>query len=315
MPISGQQLRELIESIAPRRFAMEGDKTGLQVGSYERDVSRVLVTLDTTTAVVEEAIEKSCEWILSHHAVIFRPLDELRTDRGKGRLYEALLKNDISVYVPHTAMDIARGGLNDDLAALFGLEEPRPLKETGRDESCLLLPTHGAQHQLCAEREAASLLRAARKSGAPEPYQVALANYAEPRGIGRIGKLRESLRLEDFAKRVAQSLDCSFMRLVGDPEQPVKKVALLCGDGNRFVQDAAQQGADVLVTGDVYYHTALEARSLGLALIDPGHNATERRCGAIWQKRLSAAAEAAKIKGLEVIASETCTEPFRLFSS
>lgn len=105
---------------------------------------------------------------------------------------------------------------------------------------------------------------------------IPLANSRPGIGLGRIGRLAAPVALADFAARVKQDLRCRAPRLVGDPAAPVSKVAVCGGSGASLIHEAARQGADVLVTGDVKYHEARNAESLGLALIDAGHFATER---------------------------------------
>jgi dinuclear metal center YbgI/SA1388 family protein len=146
---------EAIEALAPRRLALEGDATGLQVGDPEAEVSRVLCALDLTLAVAEEARALGAGLVVSHHAVVFRPLKELRTDGPGGRILAALIKGDVAVYVPHTALDVARGGTNDALAARLGLTEVTVLERTGRGADAELgigrlgrLPAPGAADEV-----------------------------------------------------------------------------------------------------------------------------------------------------------------------
>ena len=317
MSASGQLIREIIENFAPRRYAMDGDKTGLQVGSFDRSFSRVLTTLDVTPEVVAEAVEKKVDLIVSHHAVVFRPLKDLRTDNPKGALLETLIKNDIAVYVPHTAMDITTGGINDQLAALFELEDTRYLKETGRDGSVLLAcseqkgDTITTAHCVSA-RSARSEAKQFKKHHGVEAFQIPLESHSTARGIGRIGRLKSPVSLQELADTVLEKLSAPFLRMIGRPEKEIKKVALLCGDGNRFLHDAHRQGADVLITGDVYYHTALEAKALDLALLDPGHNATERLVAPLWKTVLDKGLQERKVSDVEVIPSAVATEPFQV---
>ncbi len=95
-------------------------------------------------------------------------------------------------------------------------------------------------------------------------------------GIGRVGLLTKSASLANFAGEVRTSLNCGAVQVVGDLDRAVRRVAIGCGAGDDFVEDAARAGADVLVTGEVRFHTVLnaEAQGLGLALI--GHYASER---------------------------------------
>ncbi len=98
----------------------------------------------------------------------------------------------------------------------------------------------------------------------------------EGEGLGRIGGLKESLSLSAFAERVAQRLSAESLRIVGSEETCVKRVAVVGGSGAGFALRARAMGADVLVTGDVGYHHALEASREGLCVIDAGHFYTEK---------------------------------------
>ncbi|WP_342433934.1 Nif3-like dinuclear metal center hexameric protein [Neobacillus sp. FSL H8-0543] len=96
-------------------------------------------------------------------------------------------------------------------------------------------------------------------------------NQGEVLGLGRIGKINE-MTLAEFAEKVKSALNVKTVRVVGDLTSKVKKVAVLGGDGNKYFTHAKFKGADVYVTGDIYYHTAHDAMMQGLNMIDPGHN-------------------------------------------
>ncbi|KAB7670058.1 Nif3-like dinuclear metal center hexameric protein [Bacillus sp. B1-b2] len=98
-----------------------------------------------------------------------------------------------------------------------------------------------------------------------------LSIKGEELGLGRIGKIEETT-LGDFANHVKQVLDVDRVRVVGNLDAKVKKVAVLGGDGNKYYSHAKMKGADVYVTGDMYYHVAHDAQAVGLNIIDPGHN-------------------------------------------
>jgi dinuclear metal center YbgI/SA1388 family protein len=95
-------------------------------------------------------------------------------------------------------------------------------------------------------------------------------------GLGRIGRLAEQPTLAGFAARVKEALGTSSLRIVGDPDRKIAKVALCSGSGASLLGEAARQGADVFLTGDVKYHEARNAESRGISLVDAGHFATER---------------------------------------
>ena len=126
------------------------------------------------------------------------------------------------------------------------------------------------------------LLRVLEKMQKAHPYEevaydlLPLQNQVPGAGLGRIGRLAQSVSLGDFAARIKESLGCDHLRLIGADQMPVRKVALCGGSGAFLLQTAHRQGADVLVTGDVKYHEARQAEELGIALIDAGHFATEQ---------------------------------------
>ncbi len=105
---------------------------------------------------------------------------------------------------------------------------------------------------------------------------VPLANHRQGIGLGRIGRLAQATSLAEFAVTVKQALQVEALRVVGDGQTRVNKVAVCGGSGASLLTEAVRQGADVLVTGDIKYHEALNAASQGLALIDAGHFGTER---------------------------------------
>ncbi|WP_071460152.1 Nif3-like dinuclear metal center hexameric protein [Bacillus massilinigeriensis] len=134
-----------------------------------------------------------------------------------------------------------------------------------------------------------------------------LENKGKELGLGRIGTIEE-MSLREFAEHVKFSLDVEGVRVVGDLHAKVRKVAVLGGDGNKYWPKAKQQGADVFVTGDIYYHTAHDAMMAGLNMVDPGHHA-EKVMKAGTVKMLKRLCEE---KGYDVMIfpSEAHTDPF-----
>jgi dinuclear metal center YbgI/SA1388 family protein len=140
---------------------------------------------------------------------------------------------------------------------------------------------------------------------------IPLANRRPDIGLGRIGRLPQATSLESFAARVKTALHTDFLRLVGDPQASVQKVAWCGGSGASLLSEAARQGADLLVTGDIKYHEARQAEELGIALIDAGHFATEQ----LMVQRLAAVLrQEAGQRGLALtfIPMTTERDPFRL---
>jgi len=105
---------------APRESAMDWDNVGHLVGDPEREVERILVALDITERVVQEAIDLGAQLIVRWHE---REMQTLRSDTRLGGLLTTLVKNDISAICMHTNLDAADGGVNDCLAKKLGLND------------------------------------------------------------------------------------------------------------------------------------------------------------------------------------------------
>jgi len=126
MPTLGEVAAK-IEFWAPGQWADADDATGLQLGDRSRPIHGILVTLDITPAVVEEAAGLSLDLIISHHPLIFRPLATINPRLWPGPTLQALIQNDISLYVAHTNLDAAPIGPSHLLAHALALEETEPL--------------------------------------------------------------------------------------------------------------------------------------------------------------------------------------------
>ncbi|MNS74307.1 putative GTP cyclohydrolase 1 type 2 [compost metagenome] len=128
-------------------------------------------------------------------------------------------------------------------------------------------------------------------------------------GLGRTGKLREPVLLKDFVDRVKTGLKVDHVRVVGDLNRPIKKAAVLGGSGGRYWKQAQFRGADVLVTGDVDFHTAQDALAAGIAIVDPGHHAEKIMKDKVagWLKEKLGESR----YSTEVYASKIDTEPFQ----
>ena len=121
-----------MERIAPTWAAEEWDNVGLLIGSDAWKAGRMLLTIDLTSAVLDEARRGRFDMILAYHPPIFRPIKRMTIDRRRqdGLAAEALAAR-IAVYSPHTALDAAPGGTNATLAAMCGLDEVRPAAVVG----------------------------------------------------------------------------------------------------------------------------------------------------------------------------------------
>lgn len=121
-----QEIFERLCSFAPLDLQMDFDNSGFLIGRGDRSVQRVLVALDITIPVIQEAEELGAQLIISHHPVIFRALNELKPD-GPGEKALLLAEKGIAAICMHTNLDIAEGGVNDVLIRLLGAEPEQAL--------------------------------------------------------------------------------------------------------------------------------------------------------------------------------------------
>lgn len=128
-----QAVMDALEHIAPKHLAEEWDNPGLLVGALNQDVRKILVCLDVSDAVIEQAAGEGADMIVAHHPLIFRGLKNIRTDLPLGRRLQQLLKHDIAVAAVHTNLDIAEGGVNDVLAQAIGLSKLSAFVITNQD--------------------------------------------------------------------------------------------------------------------------------------------------------------------------------------
>ncbi|RRB02581.1 Nif3-like dinuclear metal center hexameric protein [Larkinella rosea] len=122
-----QDITAYLEQWAPLAYQESYDNAGLIVGNSAAAVTGVLVTLDVTEAVVEEAIRKNCNLIVAHHPIVFRGLKKLNGRNYVERVVIQAIKNDIAIYATHTNLDNIAGGVSFKIAEKLGLTNVRVL--------------------------------------------------------------------------------------------------------------------------------------------------------------------------------------------
>ena len=118
-----QNVFDLVDSIAPFETAEDWDNAGLLIGSMHKPVKKILIALDATQEVLAEAKELNCELIVTHHPLMFRPVQRLTDDSREGSLILSLVSEGFSLISAHTNLDKAKGGVNDALMQQIGIRE------------------------------------------------------------------------------------------------------------------------------------------------------------------------------------------------
>ncbi|MCI1904084.1 MAG: Nif3-like dinuclear metal center hexameric protein [Enterococcaceae bacterium] len=370
--IEARTFIEQLNLFCPPYLGEEGDPNGLHLGTLDKKIGRVMMTLDVRPEVVAEAIEKKVDLLIAKHPPIFRPIERLTTNDPQIKMYADLLKHDIAVFACHTNMDIMEPGLNDWLAEKLGVQVDDFLAETHRfpyQKLAVFVPAPNADHirevlqQAGAGRlgdytgasfsaEGTGRFRPEKgahpaigkigkleevieekvevvfpKTLASEIVEAMLAAhpYEEPAydlydlsapekvyGIGRVGMLKKALPLERFVAQVKEAFRLDGLRLIAeDPQKMIQRVAICGGSGGKLYPEAVLKGADVYITGDVYYHTGHDMLAHHLPVIDPGHYIEE-----LCKEKFVEEFEKWKQKyawDCEFMISETNTNPFRFY--
>lgn len=237
----------------------------------------------------------------NHHlAQLFGlPIDRVLQVEGQHALFK------LNVAVPTSDTQQLLQALWEAGAGKLGLYDQASFRTRGVASFRPLEGSHpavgkiGARHQ--GDEDLIEVLVPARVRGAvlkaliaAHPYEVPayelirLENGAEPYGIGLWGDLSQPQTIEQIAQRVRQRIAPRSLRLVGGRARLVHRVAICSGAGGDLVAAAAAQGVQLLITGEVRYHTALEAQELGVAVLEAGHQATEEPVLQFLENYLSA---------------------------
>jgi dinuclear metal center YbgI/SA1388 family protein len=123
----------IMDTWAPGWSAMEKDNVGLQVGDRQNSVTGILLSLDVTEQVIDEAIKKKAELIISHHPLLFRSIKAVDASDSAGRLILKMAQNGIALFSAHTNLDFTKDGVSFSLARTLGLKNIRflsPIKNS-----------------------------------------------------------------------------------------------------------------------------------------------------------------------------------------
>lgn len=123
-----KEIAEAIEAFAPRHLQENYDNAGLQVGYPEMEVSAVLLCLDVTEDILNEALERHCNLIVSHHPLLFKGLKEITGRTSTERIVMKAIRENIAIYSAHTNLDSAREGVSYEIAHRLHLSNLKVLE-------------------------------------------------------------------------------------------------------------------------------------------------------------------------------------------
>lgn len=353
MPVSIGLITQIIEKIAPKSWAEEWDNVGLLVGDAAASVERILITLDGTLKVVEEAEACGAQLIVAHHPLFFRGLKNLREDNAEAQIPLRLIRSGIAYYAAHTNLDQSDLSSSWTIGNALGLKQMQlfvpvawesqvklsvyvPVTHVesvrqalvsvgvgegitdGPQRNCysesffqgfgegIFRPLQGANpaigrigeltrveevklESIVAEAQVDRALRALKKV---HPYEepaydlVPLKNPGKSRGYGVLGYLKEPRKLKEiwaliqkiFQTESSVMPEAKFektMRLAGDYQKIIRKIAIVNGSGGDYIGKALFKGADLFISGDISHHNVLDALERNMAVADIGHYLSE----------------------------------------
>ncbi|GAB2991274.1 Nif3-like dinuclear metal center hexameric protein [Saccharothrix stipae] len=261
-----------LEAAYPPATAESWDAVGLVCGDRAEPVSRALFCVDPVESTVDEALEVGAQLLVAHHPLMLRGVTGVPADDPKGGLVHRLIRAGVALYTAHTNADAANPGVSDALAEALGLRVTGPL-----------VPAAG------------------------EPGTG--IGIGTGTGIGRIGELDRPEPLREFTRRVADGLPATAwgVRAAGDPDRPIRRVAVCGGAGDGYLTAAARAGVDAYVTADLRHHPAGEHLAAGgPALVDVAHWASEWP----WCEQAAHVVRTALGGTVEVLVSTRRTDPW-----
>ena len=306
-----KNLLKYLEQIAPPSFQESYDNSGLIVGDKDKQIKGVLICLDSTEAIVDEAISLGCNVIIAHHPIVFRGLKKFNGKNYVERVVMKAIKNDIAIYAIHTNLDnVLENGVNDMLGRKLQLENvqilspKRNLKkiqlylnETDSKRLTRSTLTNGMKiHKsltvgnsgkeempivlfeiLISEGIEEKFIQKSKKLlGEDLEFEISeVSNQNAQVGSGLIGYLKYPILELSFLKRLKSKLDLKVIRHTALLGKRVQKIAVCGGAGGFLLPQAKRAGADFFVTADYKYHEFFDADK-SLVIADIGHYESEQ---------------------------------------
>lgn len=226
-----KEIIQKLEILSPLQYAEKWDNSGWQCGRGEKEVQKILLAVDATDEVVDEAILSEADLLITHHPLIFPSVSKITDQDFIGRRLLKLLQADICLYAMHTNFDVM--GMADEAADRLDLRNRKVLDILYEDE-------------------------------------------ISSEGIGRIGRLPNTLSLRETAELVKETFLLDSVRVYGDLDKRIEWAAISPGSGKKMSAKAIAGHADVLITGDIDHHEGIDSVARGLSIIDAGHFGIEK---------------------------------------
>ena len=212
------KLKEILgalEEYAPLALQDGYDNAGLQIGLAEdADITGALLCLEVTEDIVNEAVLRGCNLIVSHHPILFRPVKSINSDDYIGRTILTAIRNNIAIYSAHTNLDVALGGVNFKIAEKLGLKDIEFLS----------------------------------------PKEYVVNGKTIKAGEGVIATLSTPTSKRAFMENVKEVFRLRSLRVNNADKRTISRVAICGGSGSFLIPTAVEKGVDAFITGEIGYH-------------------------------------------------------------
>jgi len=290
-----KQVLSALEQFAPLPLQESWDNAGLQIGLTEAEVSGALLCLDVTEKIIDEAIAKGCNLVVSHHPLLFRGLKQVSDANDVQRTVRKAIKADICVISMHTNMDNAKGGVNFKIAERLGakchtegkghteITESTEIK--GRTEkeghTEITEPTaDGQRESQSTEIKGHTDITDSTEMGTPiEPIDPISPTEKIPMVLA---ELPQPLQAQEFVELVKERFGVKCAHCNELLQRPIRKVAICGGAGDFMLDEAIAKGADAFITGEMHYHQYFgHEQQIQICVI--GHYESEQFTAEIFQ--------------------------------
>lgn len=299
-----KEILAILEQVAPPSYQESYDNAGLITGNSEAEVTGVLTCLDSTEAIVDEAIAKSCNLIVAHHPIVFKGLKRFTGQNYVERTIIKALKNDIAIYAIHTNLDnVYHQGVNTRFAERLGLQNTQILAPKPKNlqlgfivsqsnlpsvldsiqplctHPAVVIPCNGANRMKVECTIPEALQGAIKTAVAPFLESVVTSQTVldlHPKiGSGMIGELAAPMDARSFLSFLKERMQTNCVKHTELIHSEIKKVALCGGVGSFLLKKAIRQKADIFITADYKYHEFFDADGK-IIIADIGHFETEQ---------------------------------------
>lgn len=202
----------------------------------DKDVRKVVLAVDASDYVIDTAINQGADMIITHHPLIFGGIKNVTDSDFIGRRVLKLAANGISLYAMHTNFDVTH--LSIAAGVRLGIEKEGILGKTGT-----INLSDGSEDEI---------------------------------GYGLYGRIENADTVAKVAALTKEVFNIKQVRVFGNLQKKVNKVAVFPGSGKSALDEAAEAGVDVIITGDIDHHAGTDAVAKGLCVIDAGHYGIEK---------------------------------------